>query len=380
MQCACVWRHWLQAYSALDTTAPQETDIEPVLALARSDIRALTPYSHAQWEPRLERLHANESPWRALADHSATGLNRYPEPQPQALLTALARLYDVSPDRVLVGRGSDEAIDLLVRAFCAAGRDAVLITPPTFGMYAVAARIQGAAVIEAALDIERDFAVDVAAVANRLTANTKLVFLCSPNNPTGTLLAESDILSLLQATAERAVVVLDEAYIEFAGVPSAARLIERYPHLVVLRTLSKAHGLAGARIGTLIARPGIVALLRRIIPPYAIAQPTLEAALAVLSAPQLAVSAQQVRTLVLERERIAISLTSFPGVEKVWPSCANFLLVTFKKPQRQFDALKEAGLLVRDFRQQPGLSRALRITVGSPEQNERLLRAVELLT
>ena len=361
----------------MDVDVAIEADLESVLALARPEIRALKPYSHAQWDPRLQRLHANESPWRAASDHSDAGLNRYPEPQPQALLEALARLYKVPVSRVLAGRGSDEAIDLLVRAFCRSGEDAVIVCPPTFGMYAVAARIQGAKLVEVPLQAARGFALDPDAIIAALTTTTRVVFLCSPNNPTGTLMPLRVLRAIVSAATDRAIVVVDEAYIEFAESPSIAEQIDQWPNLVVLRTLSKAHGLAGARIGTLIARAGIVALLRRIIPPYAIAQPTLEAALAALSSAQQAVTAQRIGSLIAERERLAANLPGMDAVLRVWPSAANFLLVEFKQPQRAFDALVEAGLLVRDFRSHPGLERALRITIGSPTQNDAVLRALE---
>jgi histidinol-phosphate aminotransferase len=357
-------------------TAP-EPDLEPVLALARAEIRALKPYAHADWDPRLERLHANELPWRAGTDASSAGLNRYPEPQPKGLLAALAKLYDVPDNQLLIGRGSDEAIDLLVRAFCRAGTDAVLVTPPTFGMYAVAARIQGAAVLEVALDAARNFTLDSAALVKALKPAVKLIFLCSPNNPTGGTIPRTDILSIVTAAKDRAVVVVDEAYIEFSDVSSLSAEIAQHPNLVVLRTLSKAHGLAGARVGTLIARPGIVALLRRIIPPYAIAQPTIEAALAALTIAQRAIARQRIASLVAERDRLAAALAQLSAIVRVWPSAANFLLVEFVEPQRAFDALVGAGLLVRDFRGQPGLARALRVTIGSPEQNDRVLHALK---
>jgi histidinol-phosphate aminotransferase len=154
-----------------------------ITELARPDIVALKPYEHASWEPHLERLHANELPWRATGDDTDAGLNRYPEPQPRELVQRLAALYGAEPNQVLVGRGSDEAIDLLVRAFCRAGQDAVLICPPTFGMYAVAARIQGADVVTVPLQIENGFALDVDEILRQCTPRVKLVFLCSPNNP-----------------------------------------------------------------------------------------------------------------------------------------------------------------------------------------------------
>lgn len=343
------------------------------LDLARPEIRALEPYSHAVWDPRLERLHANESPWRVPSDVSIAGLNRYPEPQPRELVAALASLYGVTAPQLLLGRGSDEAIDLLTRAFCTAGQDAVLVCPPTFGMYAVAARIQGARVIPVPLRREAGFALDVEALVAALSPAVKLVYLCTPNNPTGNEIPAPQVLEVLAACAGRSLVVVDEAYGEFASHPGFASRLAEFPQLVVLKTLSKAHGLAGARIGSLLADPRIVALLRRIIPPYAIAQPAVEAALKALQPAALAVAQARVASTIEQRERLAAALTKLPAVLRVWPSAANFLLVEFSDAAAALDAIAAAGLLVRDFRNHPGLGAALRITVGTPEQNERLL-------
>jgi len=213
--------------------------------LARPDIVALKPYEHASWEPTLERLHANELPWRMLGDDSGAGLNRYPEPQPHELVSRLEELYGAAPKTLLVGRGSDEAIDLLVRAFCRAGQDSVVVCPPTFGMYAVSARIQGAKVVAVPLRAERGFALEEQELLDRGTADVKLVFLCSPNNPTGNLLDEATVLRIAERLAGRALVVVDEAYLEFSSAPSLSRHVARLPNLAILRTLSKAYGLPG---------------------------------------------------------------------------------------------------------------------------------------
>jgi histidinol-phosphate aminotransferase len=346
-----------------------------VTGLARPEIVALAPYEHASWEPALTRLHANESPWRPEGDATAAGLNRYPEPQPHALVAALARLYGVAPAAVLVGRGADEGIDLLTRAFCRAGQDAVLICPPTFGMYAVSARIQGAQVVTVPL-LPDSFALDVEAVLAQCTPRVKLLFLCSPNNPTGNLLDEEAILTLAGRLAGRAVVVVDEAYLEFADNPAGvARHLTRFPNLAILRTLSKAHGLAGARCGALLADPEVVALLRKIIPPYAITQMTLEAVLPLLSPAGLAATAARVALIVRERARLAAALAALPAVTRVYPSAANFLTVALTDPQSAYQRARTALLLVRDARRYPGLSSCLRVTIGSPEQNNRLLEA-----
>jgi len=307
-------------------------------------------------------------------DESAAGLNRYPEPQPAELVSALASLYGVAPSQLLVGRGSDEAIDLLTRAFCAAGRDAVLVCPPTFGMYAVAARIQGAAVIAVPLRRDDGYSLDVAALEAALSPAVKLVFLCTPNNPTGNEIPEAQVLRVLRACEGRALVVVDEAYGEFSAHRGYAAHLASQPHLVVLRTLSKAHGLAGARVGSLLASPAIVALLRKIIPPYAMAQPTVEAALKALQPAAQAIARSRVAATLVERERLAAGLAALPAVRQVWPSAANFLLVEFRDAQAALRDIAAAGLLVRDFSGQ--IAGALRLTIGSPEQNERVLRSL----
>src|SRR5688500_13729429 len=188
-----------------------------VLSLARPEIVALKAYSHASWDPAFDRLHANELPWRAETDRSLAGLNRYPEPHPHVLAQRLAVLYGVAAQQLLPGRGSDESIDLLVRGFCRAGVDNVIICPPTFGMYAVAARIQGAQVREVPLLRDQGFALDTAGVLGACDANTRIVFLCSPNNPTGNAMAPAAIEQLLLTLTDRALVVVDEAYLEFSG-------------------------------------------------------------------------------------------------------------------------------------------------------------------
>ncbi len=228
-----------------------------VLDLARPELLVLKPYSSARMEAgkAAVMLNANESPYAPFAG-DALALNRYPDPQPAALLDQLGRAYGLDAGQIFVGRGSDEAIDLLVRAFCRAGRDAVLISPPTFGMYAVAAGVQDAAVVAVPLQSERDFALDVDGVLNAARVYpVKLVFVCTPNNPTGGSVPIGQITGLATALAGRALVVVDEAYAEFADTPSVTSLLDQHPNLVVLRTLSKAYGLAGARLGVLIAAP-----------------------------------------------------------------------------------------------------------------------------
>jgi len=348
--------------------------VSDILALARPEIVALKPYSHAAWDPSFDRLHANELPWRAETDRSHAGLNRYPEPHPLELAARLAELYGVRPEQLLPGRGSDESIDLVVRGFCRAGVDNVIICPPTFGMYSVAAKIQGAAVREVPLLRERGFTLDADALLAACDANTRIVFLCSPNNPTGNALEPAVIERILAALAGKALVVVDEAYIEFSGAVSLAASLPRFPNLVVLRTLSKAFGLAGARVGSLLAAPAIVALLTKVIPPYSIPQLTIEAVFATLAPAQLAIQRERVVQVCQERERLRAALATKSSVQKIWPSVANFLLTDVTAPDEILAAARGARLLIRDMRSVSPQS--LRISVGSPEQNDRLVRSL----
>lgn len=350
--------------------------MNPILKLARPDILSLQPYQHAAWEPTLERMHANEMPWRAGGDDSGAGLNRYPEPQPEVLIEHLAKLYGVAPQNVIAGRGSDEGIDLLVRAFCRAGEDSVLICPPTFGMYKVSARIQGAGVIEVPLVKERGFELDVQAVLAAWRENVKLVFICTPNNPTGNLLDRPSIEVLCAQLANRALVVVDEAYIEFAGVPSMAADLDRFPNLVILRTLSKAYALAGARCGTLIAHEDIVSLLARVITPYALPTQTIDAVLEFTNDAHVAESKERIDLILSERARLIERLAALPLIREVWRSDSNFILVDCHDADAVLRAALAAGLIIRDPRSQPGLGACLRISVGTPEQNDRLIHGI----
>lgn len=347
-----------------------------VLERARPDIRALSPYSHAAWEPSLTRLHANELPWRVAGDDSTAGLNRYPEPQPPPLVDGLARLYGVAREQVLVGRGSDEAIDLLLRVFCRAGVDNVIVCPPTFGMYGVAARIQGAEVRTVPLLAARGFALDVDGILARVDDATKLVFACTPNNPTANVVPPDTLRALAAALAPRALLVVDEAYIDFAGVPSLAADLPRIPNLAILKTLSKAHGLAGARVGALLAAPEVIQLARKVIPPYAITELTVEAVAPLLEPAAVERIRAGVAALLAERTRMAAALAASPRIAKVWPSDANFLLVDCHDPDDVLARVRRAGLIIRDVRQ-PALPRSLRISIGTREQNDRVLESLQ---
>jgi histidinol-phosphate aminotransferase len=351
--------------------------MNPVLELARPEIRDLKPYAHAVWLPSMTRLHANEVPWRPPGDATAAGLNRYPEPQPRALVERLAALYEVPPERLLVGRGSDEAIDLLSRIYLRAGTDAILQCTPTFGMYKVAAHIQGADVLEIPLERASGWRLDPGKLLEAWQPRVKIVYLCSPNNPTGNALDPETLEAVCAQLDGRAIVAIDEAYIEWSRRTSLAGWLGRFSTLAILRTLSKAHAHAGARVGALIAHPELIELARRVIPPYSLAQPTIEAALCALEPAELAAARIKIDSLLEEREYLAARLRALPLVERVWPSDTNFLLIDCRDGERLMRASLEGGTIVRDLRAHPALKNSLRISVGTRAQNETLLRSLE---
>jgi len=348
-----------------------------ITRLARPEIRDLNPYRAAHYEDGLVRLNANETPWPPPGDHSATGVNQYPEIRPLTLTRRLADLYSVDASQLLVTRGSSEAIDLLVRCFCRPGADDIVICPPTFGMYAMYAQVQGAGIVEVPLRAEDGFDVDVDAITAAWTDRTKLAFVCSPNNPTGNSFATDSIVALAKALRGRGIVVVDAAYVEFAATDPTRELLEAGDNVVVLRTLSKAFGMAGIRCGAALAAPAVIDMLGSILPPYCYPTPCADVALACL-APEnrddMSARADRIRA---ERDRVAARLAALPSIEHVWPSASNFLLCRATQPPRLIEAAKRGGFLIRDFswdRHTPG---CVRITIGSAEQNDRLLEALE---
>ena len=351
-----------------------------LMKLVRDDLRGFAGYKSARTEALQGDiwLNANESAWANPADINATS-RRYPDPQPAALRGALAALYACDESQLLIGRGSDEAIDLLVRALCNPGTDAVLVTPPVFGMYAVCARLQNAPLLEVPLqETESGLQPDLDAVVRiAQEGNAKLVFLCSPSNPAGSALALEDIARVAKALESQALVVVDEAYGEFSDLPSATTLQATQPNIAVLRTLSKAHALAAARIGVVIADPALIEVLRRCQAPYPVPTPCAELALAGLSQEALAETGRRVATVRMERERLDVALSAMPDVRHVYPSQGNYLLARFFDAESAFRSLLAAGVVVRDQRAAPQLGDALRITIGSPEQNDRVISALQ---
>lgn len=349
---------------------------DPVLSLLRPEILALSPYSSARKESSGGRiwLDANENPLTPSTGKPL--LNRYPEPQPADLIARLAAYYAVAENNILVTRGSDEGIDLLLRAFCRAGQDAILITPPTYGMYAVSAAIQNARVVAVPLLADKNFALNPEAVLAAITPSVKLVFLCSPNNPTGALLARGDVLQLVQELLSKAVVVVDEAYLEFAGTPSLTQELAGNPNLVVLRTLSKAFGLAGIRCGVTIASPTLISVLQKIIAPYPVPTPVLEAALAAITTDGITAAQRSVQGLIAERIRVTARLATLPCVRRLWPSDSNFILFEVTDSARVMSATRAVGVVLRDRSRDYGLTNCVRMTMGTPDENNAALEAI----
>lgn len=342
--------------------------------LVRKDIRELKPYRSARhdFESGI-LLDANENSLGSVVPFDGAPLNRYPDPFQKTLRSRLAELVGVRTDNVFVGVGSDEVIDLLLRIFCEPGQDSTVIVSPTYGMYRVAANILGIEVRTCLLT--EDFQLNRDALRATIDARTKLIFLCSPNNPTGNLLNREEVLELCRTTT--AIVVVDEAYIDFAEASSLAPLISEIPNLVVLRTFSKAWGLAGIRLGYAIAHPTVVSYLLNVKAPYNIS--TLTSTYALKALELRAVMQTFVQTIIGERKRLLRELPSIRLVERVYPSQANFILTRFREASRVYRELARCGIIVRDRSTEPMLANCLRITVGSVEQNNLLLKTLSEL-
>ncbi|MBT8105226.1 MAG: histidinol-phosphate transaminase [Woeseiaceae bacterium] len=346
-----------------------------IVQLARPEIRSLHAYEAAEQVDDTIRLNANESPHRCAIGDFRRPLNRYPEVRPSKLQQALAERFGCPPRQLLVTRGSSEAIDLLIRTFCRAGADSMLVSSPSFSMYRHYAEIQGARVIEVPASAEQDFAIDVDHVFAACDETTRLIFICSPNNPTGTTLPRPDLERLLRERGDKSVVVVDEAYVEFGGEASVIELLDRFDNLVVLRTLSKALGLAGARCGGVAGPRPVIDLLNAVQAPYALATPVVECVEDALRADHLETARANVSVIVAERERLADALRDFDIVTRVWPSDANFLLVRFVDAAAVMRRCAAQKVLLRHFG--GVLEDCIRISIGTREENDTLLRTLE---
>ncbi|MBA2379707.1 MAG: histidinol-phosphate transaminase [Blastocatellia bacterium] len=338
--------------------------------LVRENIRRLRPYSSARSEFAGDAevfLDANEN---AFGSPVGNGLNRYPDPLQMALKARIAELRRVGTDQVFIGNGSDEAVDLLFRIFCRPGVDNVITCPPTYGMYEVSAGINDIAVNHAPLNA--DFGLNAESMLAAVGENTKLVFVCSPNNPTGNLMDTSSVTDILQHFP--AIVVIDEAYIDFAATPSWADRICDFPNLIVLQTLSKAWGLAGLRVGTAFADANIIALMNKVKPPYNVSRVSQELALTALENTDWLT--QTVTETVSERKKLEQQLNALSFVQTVYPSDANFLLVRVSDAAATYRRLIAERIVVRDRSKVELCEGCLRITIGTAAENQLLMEAL----
>ena len=349
-----------------------------VADLARANVRALTPYQSARrlggngdvW------LNANEYPLPVPFELTQNNLNRYPECQPAQVIERYAAYAGLTPQQVLVSRGADEGIELLIRTFCEPGQDAILFCPPTYGMYSVSAETIG--VEYRTVPAREDWQLDLPAIAAALKG-VKLVYMCSPNNPTGNLIDTDDIRQLLEMTRGKALLVADEAYIEFCPQATLAGWIAEYPHLVVLRTLSKAFALAGLRCGFTLAHPAVIELLLKVIAPYPLSTPVADIAAQALSEEGITLMRQHVSALNANRTWLTAALQALPCVEEVFPSETNYLLARFTDSATVFKSLWDRGIILRDQNNNRGLAGCLRISIGTRHECERLIAALAAL-
>ncbi len=314
-------------------------------------------------------LDANECPYEPYV--GASGLARYPMQQPPELIRVICDWLDLSSRNVTVMRGADEAIDCLMRAFCEPARDNIVICPPTFAMYRQSAILQGVEVREAPL--ASGFALDNAAVLAQCDDSTKLVFVCSPNNPTANLMDRDAVLELCATLDGRALVVVDETYIEYAGVESVAAALENHANLVVLRTLSKSHAAAGVRCGVAMARADVSAVLAKVLAPYPIPQPVVQAVMAIMAPSNLAKLADRRREIITRRDVFATAARETAPVSEVLPTDANYLLMIVDDAEALCARAGEAGVILRNQSHQPGLANAVRVSIGTDEEMNVLL-------
>ena len=335
--------------------------------LLRPHLQKLVPYASARDEFSGEAavfLDANENP---LGSATAEEYNRYPDPYQHRVKHMLARVKKVKEDRIFLGNGSDEAIDLLIRAFCEPGKDHIIILPPTYGMYKVSADINNVEVKEVLLST--DYQPRVEEILNEVNEQSKILFICSPNNPTGNLQDAGSIRKLVESFP--GLVVVDEAYIDFARVDSWAQELDKYPNLIILQTFSKAWGLAALRLGIAFANPELIRILNKIKPPYNVSELTQERALEAMS--NIDKMETQVSIILHERVELMKALEELPLVEKVYPTDANFVMVKVPEPRKVYEFLVKKGIIVRDRSRVALCEGCLRITVGSPDENDQLL-------
>ena len=332
-----------------------------IAQLVRPMVREIAPYRSARdefedFEAQKIFLDANENPYN-------TDANRYPDPFQRQLKRVLANVKGVEADQILLGNGSDEVLDLIFRTFCEPGEDEVILLPPTYGMYAVLAQLNN--VKEVNVPLDQNFELDIAGIMSSVNQKTKVIFVCSPNNPTGNAIPQDQIKSLLDQFS--GLVVVDEAYIDFSTAGTAIELMNDYPRLMVCQTFSKAYGLAGIRLGIGFAQPEIIDFFNKIKPPYNVNVLSQKKALKSLNDP--AVVARQVQELIGERQKMEKELLALGFVKKIYPSDANFLLVGVDDAKKRYQQFLEQDIVVRNRSSLLGCENTLRITVGTPQEN-----------
>lgn len=351
-----------------------------IVKLARENVQNLTPYLSARriggqgdiW------LNANEFPVAPNYQLTQQTLNRYPECQPEDVINRYAKYAGVSAEQVLVSRGADESIELLIRAFCEPGNDAILYCPPTYGMYKVSADtygVQAKSVPTIYPSTTADWQLDVPAILASLD-DVKLIYICNPNNPTGNLINPADIKAILDATQNRALVIVDEAYIEFYPQASVVSWLESYPNLVILRTLSKAFSLAGLRCGFTLASKDIIDILQKVIAPYPLSSPVADIAAQALSDAGIQQMQKNVIALNTSKQRLLQQLKANPLIDDVHISYGNYLLICSQQSAAMFNYLWQRGMIIRDQSKQPGLENCLRISIGTEQENQAIIDAL----
>lgn len=346
----------------------QEFNLENII---RDNIKKLVPYSSARSEFEGEAqvfLDANENSLGSLLNEN---FHRYPDPLQKKLKEKISSLKNIQVENIFIGNGSDEAIDLLIRAFCNPSEDNILIFPPTYGMYEVSAAINNVEIKKVLLT--KDFKLNIPEIKKQVDKKTKLVFICSPNNPTGNSFSENDIQILLKDF--NGLVVIDEAYIDFSRNDSRLKKLNQYPNLVVLQTLSKAWALAGLRIGTAFASRQIIQILNKIKPPYNISAVTQQLAIKVLSEKEQAY--KKIEIIKREKEKLKHDLKMFDFIKEVYNSDANFLLVKVSNTEKLYQFLLSKNIVVRNRSSQPLCENCLRITIGTPEENYLLQQSLK---
>lgn len=343
-----------------------------VLDLMRPDLKNQKKYQ-ASSIGNEHRMHMNELPWSTSSEFP---INHYPDPKNEFLLQQkLAKLYQVNDDQLFLTRGSDEGIDWLMRLFLRPGLDSIMHCPPTFPMYAFFAQLQQGGVIACPLHEKNNFEYNIEEVKTCWKPECKLIALCRPNNPTGNSFDLSFIVDLCKTWRDRSVIVVDEAYIEFSNQESAATLIQEFDNLIILRTLSKAKGLAGLRVGAILSQSNVIEALKKMSPPYRLASTVIELALQFLPDEQW--MNDSINRVLNAKEKLKIALEKSPWIEKIYPSFANFLLIKTVHAEDLFQWFKENGILVRYFANNPALQNYLRISVGDEQQNESLLEVLK---